>query len=72
MVERFFRDITTETLRRDVFRNVPELIAAIEKCIAVHNQNPEPFVWTAKTNDILQKIIRANRHLGSKKNEARH
>ena len=59
MVERFFR-------------SVPELIAATEEYIAVHNQNPKPFVWIAKANDILQKVIRANRKLGSKKNEALH
>lgn len=49
---------------------MPELIAAIQEYIAVHNQNPKPFVRTAKNNDILQKVIRANRLLGSKKNEA--
>ena len=57
---------------RGVFRSVPEWIAAIENCIAVQNQNPKPFVWTAKANDILQKVIRANRKLSSKKNEALH
>ena len=72
MVERFFRDITTEQLRRGVFRSVPELIAAIDEYVAVHNQNPKPFIWTAKAKDILQKVIRANRRLGSKKNEALH
>lgn len=72
MVERFFRDITTERLRRGVFRSVPELVAAIKEYIAVHNQDPKPFVWTAKANDILQKVIRANRRLSSKKNEALH
>ena len=72
MVERFFRDITTERLRRGVFRSVPELISAIQEYIAVHNQDPKPFVWTAKDNDILQKVIRANRRLSSKKNEALH
>ena len=72
MVERFFRDITTERLRRGVFRSVPELITAIQEYITVHNKNPKPFVWTAKANDILQKVIRANRRLGSKKNEALH
>ncbi|MEA3100821.1 MAG: hypothetical protein QOF74_5061 [Caballeronia mineralivorans] len=72
MVELFFRDITTERLRRGVFRCVPDLILAIKEYIAVHNQEPKPFVWTAKTNDILQKVIRANRRLGSKKNEALH
>lgn len=72
MVERFFRDLTTNRLRRGVFRNVPELITAIEDYIAVHNQDPKPFVWTAKAHDILQRVIRANRNLSSKKNEALH
>lgn len=70
MVERFFRDITTERLRSGVFRSVPELIAAIREYIALHNQNPKPFVWTAKAHDILAKVIRANRSLSSKPNEA--
>jgi transposase len=72
MVERFFRSISTDRLERGVFRSVPELISAIDEYIAVHNQNPKPFVWTAKANDILQKAIRANRKLVSKKNEALH
>ncbi len=72
MVERFFRSISTDRLERGVFRSVPELIAAIEEYIAVHNLNPKPFVWTAKANDILQKVIRANSRLSSKKNEALH
>ena len=72
MVERFFRDITTERLRRGVFRSVPELTTAIEEYIAVHNENPKPFIWTAKAGDILQKVIRANRRLSSKQNEALH
>ena len=72
MVERFFRDITTERLRNGVFRSVPELTIAIKEYIAVHNKNPKPFVWTAKAHDILAKVIRANRNLSSKQNEALH
>lgn len=72
MVERFFRDLSVERLERGVFRSVPELVAAIEHYVAVHNRHPKPFIWTAKAHDILQKVIRANRHLGSKKNEALH
>ena len=72
MVERFFRSISTDRLERGVFRSVPELIAAIEEYIAAHNRNPKPFLWTAKANDILQKVIRANGQLGSKNNEALH
>ena len=72
MVERFFRDITTERLRNGVFRSVPELTIAIKEYIAVHNKNPKPFVWTAKAHDILAKVIRANSRLSSKQNEALH
>ena len=72
MFERFFRDITTQRLRNGVFRSVPELTHAIKEYIAVHNQKPKPFVWTAKANDILAKVIRANRNLSSKQNEALH
>jgi len=72
MVERFFRDLSTERLDRGVFRNVPELIAAIKHYVSVHNENPKPFIWTAKASDILQKVIRANRRLSSKQNEALH
>lgn len=72
MVERFFRDITTQRLRRGVFRSVPELTKAIEEYIAKHNDAPKPFIWTAKANDILEKVVRANRRLSSKQNDALH
>jgi len=72
MVERFFRDLTTQRLRRGVFTSVPELVNAIETYIARHNDNPKPFIWTAKANDILQKVVRANRRLSSKQNGALH
>jgi transposase len=58
MVERFFRSLTTDRLRRGVFRSVPELTAAIEEYVRLHNENPKPFIWTAKAADILQKVIR--------------
>ena len=63
MVERFFRDITEKRLRRGVFHSVPELVAALEEYLAHYNQNPTPFVWTAKANDILKKVERARKKL---------
>ena len=72
MVERFFRDITTERLRRGVFTSVPELIGAIDEYIAHHNTQPKPFIWTKSARDILQKVIRANSRLSSKQNAAVH
>ena len=68
MVERFFRDITTERLRRGVFTSVSELIKAIDDYITQHNTHPKPFIWTKSARDILQKVIRANRRLSSKQN----
>lgn len=59
MVERFFRDITTERLRRRMFTSVPELIDAIDEYIAHHNKKPKSFIWTKTARDILQKVIRA-------------
>ena len=72
MVERFFRDLTTERLRRGVFTSVPELVATINEYVQHHNAAPKPFIWTKSARDILQKVIRANSKLSSKKNETLH
>lgn len=60
MVERFFRDISENRLRRGVFTSVPELVSAIDEYITHHNTNPKPFIRTKSARDILQKVIRAN------------
>jgi transposase len=65
MVERFFRDLTQNRLRRGVFRDVEELVVAIGDYIDHHNENPKPFIWTAKANDILEKVKRARRTLNN-------
>jgi transposase len=58
MVERFFRDITENQLRRGVFKSLQELLDAIDEYLAKHNENPKPFIWTAKASDILEKVKR--------------
>ncbi|MGH9582420.1 MAG: IS630 family transposase [Bryobacteraceae bacterium] len=63
MVERFFRDLTQNRLKRGVFRDVEELITAIGNYVDKHNLKPKPFIWTAKANDILQKVTRARKAL---------
>ena len=59
MVERFFRDLTARRVRAGVFRSVAELELAITDYIRAHNQSPKPFIWTAKAQDILAKVSRA-------------
>jgi transposase len=63
MVERFFRDLTQNRLKRGVFRDLEELITAVETYIDRHNEKPKPFIWTASARDILEKVTRARKSL---------
>jgi transposase len=63
MIERFFRDLTQNRLKRGVFRDLEDLIMAVESYIDRHNLSPKPFIWTASANDILQKVTRARKAL---------
>ena len=56
LVERWFGEITRKRIRRGVFKSVPQLIEAIEEFIRINNQNPKPFVWTKKVDQILEKV----------------
>jgi hypothetical protein len=58
MVERWFGKLTDKAIRRGVFHSVPDLITAIETYLETTNQNPQPFVWTATTDQILEKVRR--------------
>ncbi len=65
MVRRFFRDLTKCGLRRGVFKNVPQLIAAIEAYPAAHHSDPKPFVWTASARDIPEKVKHGRQNLAN-------
>ena len=41
-----------------MFTSTPELEAAINEYIAMHNAKPKPFIWNAKAT-ILAKVTRA-------------
>ena len=59
LVERWFRELTDKQIRRGTFRNVPELTKTIMDYIDAHNKNPKSFAWTAKAENILDKVKRA-------------
>lgn len=65
LVERWFAEITNKRIRRGVFRSVKELEAAIHEYIAVHNQDPKPFVWTRNADEILASIARFAHRTGT-------
>ena len=58
MVERFFRGLTQNRLRRSVFPDAQELIMAIADYIDKHNDKPKPFIYTPRAADILEKVKR--------------
>src|SRR3954453_17108342 len=59
MIERFFRDLTANQIRRGVFQDLEQLITAISDYIDHHKHNPKPLIWAAKASDILGKVTRA-------------
>jgi hypothetical protein len=59
MVERLFRDLSENGIKRDSFNSVAELEQAIAQYIELRNHDPKPFIWTARADDILAKVIRA-------------
>jgi transposase len=63
MVERWFAELTGKAVRRGSFASVPDLIEAIAAFIRHWNRNPQPFVWRARAEEILEKIERARRRL---------
>ena len=59
LIERWFGEITDKRIRRGVFRSVDELVDAIMDYVDQHNKNPKSYTWTAKAEDILEKVKRA-------------
>jgi transposase len=60
LVERFFRDLTEDQIRRGVFSSIKDLEVSIMRYLDQRNANPRPYCWTAHPNDIMAKVKRAN------------
>ena len=58
MVEIWFSILTKQQVRRGVYHDVPELIAAIEFYIEGYNQRAQPFVWTKTADAILAMAVK--------------
>ena len=63
LVERFFRDLTQDSLKEGSFGSVRELVMASEDYLTQRNLNPKRYVWKKKGEEILAKIERARRAL---------
>lgn len=57
-VERWFGLITEKMIRRGTFHSIAELETAIYKWLGNWNGDPQPFVWKAPADVILEKVRR--------------
>jgi len=64
-VERWFGLSTERMIRRGTFRSVAELERAIYQWLANWNNEPQPFVWTATADIILDKVRRCKELAGT-------
>jgi len=55
-IERWFAEITRKRIRRGTFRNVRDLIRAINDYIKLYNRKPRPFQWIASASQIIRKV----------------
>ena len=69
LIERWFGKLTDKAIRRGVFHSVPDLIDAIEAYLNATNDSPTPFVWTATTDQILDKVRRGRVALNQPANQ---
>jgi transposase len=58
LVERWFRELTDEQIRRGVFHSVAGLTKAIREFLSTNNREPKLFVWTTSVESILKKVSR--------------
>ena len=65
LVERFFRDLTEDSIRDGSFTSVKQLTENIEAYLAERDLNPKRYVWKADGQAILEKIQRARALLDS-------
>ena len=63
LVERWFAELTTKSVRRGSFTSVEDLKNAIREFLAAWNNHPNPFVWTATVESIQQKLSRCRQTL---------
>ena len=58
MVERWFGLLSEKQIKRGTHRSTVQLEQAIRHYLAIHNEKPQPFVWTKTADDILASLAR--------------
>ena len=58
MVEAWYGNLTKKQIRRNSFRNVNDVIKAVNEFVETYQENPRPFVWTANADEIIRKVAK--------------
>ncbi len=64
LVERFFSTLSEKWIKRQAHVSVKDLEASIEHYLETYNQDPKPFQWHKKADEILASVARAAAVLG--------
>jgi transposase len=58
LVERWFGRLSERKIKRGSHRSTVELEKAIRQYLAIHNEDPKPFVWHKSADEILESVGR--------------
>ena len=72
LIERWFKELTDKRLRRGVFTSVADLTDAITTWAGHWNTDPNPFIWKATAEQIIEKVSRGRETLHRIKSAADH
>ena len=65
LADRWFGELTRKAVRRGAFVSLKDLVAAMEVFLVLWNEKTKRYVWTAKAEEIMQKIERARAKLNA-------
>jgi len=60
LVERFFSTLSEKWIKRQTHTSVKDLESSIEHYLETYNQDPKPFRWHKKADEILAGVARAS------------
>ncbi len=58
MVEAWLSILTRKQIRRNSFGNVNDVIKAVNEFVETYHENPRPFVWKVKADEIIRKVAK--------------
>jgi transposase len=58
MVEAWLSILTKKQIRRNSFGNTNDVIRAVNEFVETYQENPRPFIWKVRADEIIRKVAR--------------